>query len=1473
MVVVLALKQQCLGLANMAGPLGYNIQIQTLDEKFGRVANPPEERTEDIVATVGEQIPTEEAKSRVSSTSGNAIYDLFIKGYQNNATAEELQSAAADLGLKNEDFRANPEFVAEQAMMAENADYSAVDARIATNYQIATEATQKRMQAIGEDKGTFGRALDATDRFLRAVSPIGVYEDVTAKTEDSSREILDRAATMAPAEFKVWFEGYLDQTAQEGIFRGETLGSFEDVLSEVGGAGYDPTKGFKQVLGAIDIATAGTTALAVRGARGAVRTVIKASTPVGRVGAVRGAEAAAKAADDLLKTAPDPVVLGNVAPSILDNLPQPVRPPQGKFAQKMAENKIAQEIDDMFQKGAFGRVATTDQIKAVSAKVVDNYKKNVAHPIYDFKTVDEGLGQYVSVTRFGKAADGTPYKPLLNGQPPRSLLNLLTDIKTRVPTAEIAPVDPNDAKKGYVIEVKERLNIEGLPEAIDETQTMLMEGGFSGMVSQAVRNTAGLVMNNSLMGSTALRDVQKINNLANMAESSRAAVKGNIVQPYVQKIGSLSAKERYTVQAVYTQLRDGPDAALRVRYTEGEFYVKYREMHPNGAAPTPKAYEAYEALAQIEEADYILKTQNVLRRYIEKGYQTSIKVRDNYFAPAKVVNRSDIPADARILDGETGAKLRIQDFDENFPIWKLDKPTRDGQEYVVAPAETRLIDPTDVMGYNPGGSRINPELNYFVVLGDKRLKALMGTFSEKQAKLAKEQLTNLKRAVGDGSLTDEVVQANNDWNPSIQTVDEFNKFAADEGWDLTRGEIGYKNRDGDILDNEVEGEGVFVGMKASDYVDNDMRRNDKVLLDFGGGRAYNEDPVNSILAQFGQSVFTYSNRAYGRHAMVGWVKKAQQMGRSWFPAGIPPNSYEELFRRANVTGNDEFARRMRELQEITMRKISMQDEFSTWMEGVGTQISEFVFDKTSLKVSVPDPTNIFLKVAFQSAFGFLNSSQFLMQGFHATTIMAISPAAGFKGAALVPAMRAALRAADKGAGDEAVKRFAKAAQISDKEAKEWFDYIRTSGRAVVEGDAIEDGTGVAFGISGWKGEDMRYSTVSSASYYTSKMVGKGLDAGLMPFKAGERLTRLTAMNTAILEWKAKFPKTSILSDQARQWITQREQTLTFNMSSLSRGKVQSGFMKVPTTWLSYTMRAMEAVLVGRDLSVAERGRLFIVLAPFYGLTGFGAASAADYIAEKMNIKPDSNWYTFVKYGAIDALVDALPGSTEIGVGGRLAPAGAIMDTYKNITEGKFLEVAFGPAGQIGGGLYTAVTNAAASLFYGQSATLTEDVIKILRTPSGVDNVAKAIGIFNNGIYRSKTGMALPYEMSVGDGIIALTGFTPLEVVEHYSRTTDLFASDKKFGEFRKEVNKDAEFIFSLLENGNVEDSEKAIRLFGELHERISFSGLSLDQQNSLRKSARTKLDSTWNKIQDNLIKNDRLYAAQAAQAILQGNNE
>ena len=241
----------------------------------------------------------------------------------------------------------------------------------------------------------------------------------------------------------------------------------------------------------------------------------------------------------------------------------------------------------------------------------------------------------------------------------------------------------------------------------------------------------------------------------------------------------------------------------------------------------------------------------------------------------------------------------------------------------------------------------------------------------------------------------------------------------------------------------------------------------------------------------------------------------------------------------------------------------------------------------------------------------------------------------------------------------------------------------------------------------------------------------------------------------------------------------------------------------------------------------------------------------------------------MKYGMLDGLIGALGGDVEIGLGQRLAPVGAITDTWKKVFEESAYGALAGPSGEIAGNLYSAVTDSVSSLLHGHTATLTDDVIKVLRQPSGLDNIAKAYGIFNNGVYRSKNGIELESEMTVGDGIVALTGFTPLEVVENYSRLGQIYTDNKKFSNFRKEVNRDAERIFTLME-GDRSDVDLAIQLVEELHERISFSGFSFSQTSQLRASTRSSLESNWSKIQTNLIQQDRLYALQATQSILKG---
>ena len=1483
-----------------------------IDEQYTSIDPqvPTPARTNDIVTSTGEELETEEAKARFSGISQAAFAEVFNRGQLYNKTAEQVLQEASDLTAKQREFNENPEFVTEQALSQSNIDWENLETRLATNYQIANEVAAKVRSKAGEDEATwFNYGADFIDRYVFRQIPIGMIEDFTARTERTGREILTKAATLSPKEFRTWIEDYAADVTNEGFFGSNNLFAAMEFQDRVQNRGFDPMKETVQALALLDLPSVVGVGKAVKAA-GKLSSSLRSSTAIGRVTSMAGDEAGQAAAESTLRRSADPETLGTMSNPAqdLNAAGTPVRPSNSGFIAKFQENKIIQEIDRLWRSGSFGRVVTEDKVREAAQKVANDYAEKTTNVLQSgIDLIDEGLGVYVAKFRFGKANTGAPFlpvqtravreagrivtvledgtqvragqrlaefgEPVGEGVPPIDLQYKPTPSVLKLaeklgPNAKVVQFDPSDASKGFVVEVTERVDTLGLPEAVG------IELNIAGGV---VRNTIGKLFNNSLLGSAALRDAERLSVLAQMGQAGRGAIK-EIVRPYENAIKSLDSKADYTLRAVYSKLRDGEDSSLRVRYTDEEFKQNYKELHPNGAEATQKELDAYHALATVEEADYLLKATKELQRYVAKGYNKAVEVAPDIFSPAKQIKRSDLKPDdiVRTVEGRIYGTMEdiAQHLPEDIPVWKLDKPLDTGERFVIEPLSTRMVDPTDVMGYNPGGTRTNPFAKYFLVIGGegKRLKSLMSAFSEVDANTALSQLRTIRDAALRGAQDiDSIIKNNNDWNPSIQTKAEFDEFTYAEGWvknpgDQLEGDIGIKGRNDEIISGELDNPDIFAGVNASDYVQNDMRRQDRVLMDFGGGRAYNSDPVSSVFAQLGNSVFTYTNRAYTQNAMVGWVKAAQDSGRTWFQQGIAKTDYETLFRTAEITGNDAFARRMREMRNITLRRLNMQDEASQYMDRLGGQVAEFVFQKTGKKLNLGDPTNLLLKVGFQSAFGFLNLSQFVMQGLHATTIMAISPKHGLNAAAMVFAQRGLLGAVkDPVAYKQGVARLAKYHGLTEESAEELLEYIRTSGRAVVDGDAIEAGTGVGWGLSRWRGENLKYSELRGKAEQLTDAVGRGLDIGLYPFKAGERLSRLTALNTAFLEFKQQFPRISALSDTGREWITRREQTLTFNMTTLDRAKAQASLMKVPTQWLSYSLRAMEAVFVGRGFTAAERARLFAILGPMYGLTGFGLDTAADYVGEKLGVEPGSAWYVGLKFGFIDGLSTALAGPEgAVSVGPRLAPIGAFIDTYKKIFEEETYQAIAGPSGEITVDIVKSFVNAADNLINGHTVALTEDIINVLRQPSALNNYAKAIGIFNNGQYRSKNGIAVGPEMNTAQALIAAFGFTPLQIQEFYSRKGQMFNSQRELSAFRKEVNTDAENAFRLIDAGD----PRGYELLNEIHAKIATSGFSFRDQVSLRKAASNRLESEWPRIAKRLLQQDRTYSLKATENIL-----
>lgn len=1394
------------------------------------------------LATGRDDIDVAQAKSNIAEQQPDLIQGILDEAFKTpEMQAETLQRQFAQQEANFNDFMDNPDFYYEQALAVRKGGVSEQDVRAAVNSRIEQEIIAELKAQEDGAAWSFGDAVMDFGAMVLRESTIGAVEALTDRTERRGTQMLANRLTMSPNEYRDWFRGMAQEAREEGL-RENNAWSITQLEDEVNSNGFDKDAGLKKAFALLDIIGMGEV---VGAGLKFGRAAAKSTTDTGRVASMDGIEAANETVDNLLKSRINPQAQADAGPGPLNPHKQPVSSSEGWYAKATQKNDLYRRVDEIVKSGAAGREVPEEVLQAQRARFADEFEAKVGSPTFRTEIRRAELGRYLSVAQFGKAADGMPFKPTTAGEIPQGAKNYAKEIG-----GEVVPVDADDATKGYVIEVKQNIDTSQFIGEINPDELLAMNNGI-------VRSTVGKLFGNSWMASNAGRGVERLTALAQMGEGASAAIKREFMVE-AKKINKLNATERAEVNNIVGRLRDDPvESQRRSWYTPNEFSDLY--LQQTGKRPSQSVTEAYEALVDISDTAAIIKANNLMGRYLRMDYK-SLDLGNGITAPGKQIDKSKLTRDNFVFDSEMRVALRPDELgDEITQVWKLDKPVMGNIEYVVR-AQVKELEPQDVMGYNAGGSRVNPQARFFVTLGGQRLKALLTTFTEKQAKQAIDEITELRDAMKSGRLTDEVVENNNTWNPNIQTVRELDEFMKAHKWELKDGSLGYKSRDGEIIADEVGGDSASVGMRASEYIDNDMRRGDTVLPDFGGGKAYNVDPITAVAQQFGSAALEISHRAYTHNAMVGWVKEAQRRGRNWFPDVVSPNDYRNMFLRAEVTGSDDFAKRMREIRDIEMRRMGAKGAAATRMEQLGFDMATFVHDKTGKKLDLGDPTNALLTTGYQSAFGFFNVSQTFIQGSHAMTIMAASPKAGFKGAGMAMALRTLYHMGPEVA-EQGIKRAAKHYDMTPDELKEIMEYMRTSGRDVIDGDAIESGTGVGYGISGFGGESYNPSLLQKSWLQTKKTVGKGLDAGLTFFNMGERLARSTGIYTAILEWKAKNPNIPLSSDAARRWITRREQDLTFNMTTSSRPMIQSGLMRVPTQWLSHTFRAMETIFVGRNFTKAERARMAAVLFPMYGLAGFGAANSASYFAETFGIDEDSAMFTTLKWGVIDGAMDWLlpeeegEGRVGTGLAPRLTVVGAVVETYRLIREGQFAEAVAGPSGGIAAGIYDAFVGTISDVVYGRDTALTEDVIKLLRQPSGVDNVAKAIGIFNNGVYRSKNGVTIPGEMTPSEGILQLMGIGSLKQTEWYAAKNQMFRSSKKFTDYRKEINREAEVAFAYLQDP--ETQERGIALIGDLHKKITFSGFPPQQVAQLRKAIGTKLEDEFGTVSDWLMETER----------------
>jgi hypothetical protein len=1420
-----------------------SISTTFLDE--GATYSPVYDRPEnyDAVAVANQDEGPDDTKSRIARDA-NQTYQTDVTTAIDNkddpvAVADKITNGERKLfGVYSSD-----EVYIEDSVIATSPGYKAADLLYYRNLQIMSEEIEKA-SVEQQDRTWLGYGVDFVDREIIRATLFGWWENATNRTAREGADIANTLFNQSdPREVRRFMKEKVDAARSEGILVGENFFSYNQMLREAYSLGYNPDLAWDRTFAVLDFA-----GFATGASKLSKLASLKSATAATRAGALGGVEEANKIGNNLHVREIDPINTANMQSAAVDLNPGVVRPSTGFVQRIVSENRIAQKIMP-YIKGAIPDPESILNFEAVKAKAATAFAKATKTTVY--KTDIVKTSENITAIEFsiGKK-DGVAFKLNKNG----TIESGAQKIADRV-GGEVVPLDPQNLSLGYVVKVQ---------EAADTLQGV--GGAFNITLAKTIWNrTLGALLDNPFVGSTASRGIRELNELALRSENANKYLR-NAGAKAEKNISKLSADERSVMDSVLKDLVDGPDSTLRKRWDESEFSSRWKAV--TGTNPNKKVLAAYHSAEDLSDMAYFFNSMEALKSAVAKGFKNSVEVEAGVFVPARRVRLATLKEGTKIFDGAGRGKLLKEDYKEfgnDFNVWELSSPWND-QEFVAFPTSNRVIGPRDVLGYSAYGRRSNPDIRYFTFLkftnGD--VKSILGSLTAKQAELAKAEFKAIQTAYKTGNGSDdigEVIQNNNSWNPKINTKAEMDEFLKEHKINIFEGEIESRLRDGPYQNPNDK---FYNGDAIGDVIERRNARAELPIAQYGGGGTYNPDPIDSIIQQYGSEAHRYAFSLYNYRAMQGWLDTADNMMANNLNVVVrvpDAQSLRQRFLNATVEGTSPEAQRMREVKEVIMRQASIKSEGELARESFAESMSEALFDQTGIKANFKEPSGKLLKLGFFSAFAF-NASQMFLQASQVANIIAIAGRAGIKGTAHSVHIRKILMGSDDIATEAlGLDRLAKSMEMPLGTVQEITRLFRETLPNVVMGDILELGTSASVGLS-------TNGALGKAGYKAKKFGKAVYDIGMVPFNAGEATAKSSAFMTAAIEFIEKNPNISVLSESGRNYIARRTSTLTQNMTTATKSKLQTGLWRVPSQWLNYFFRTSEQVFVGRDLNLAERSRLGLMVMPFYGFTGLGLAplGASDVVSEWLGLDPtdekDQATYIGLKYGVLDGFVNYFT-PFDVALGQRMAPATAVWDLYDKFTQESVLAAAGGPSGSIASTGVTALFNLVSNVSNGYTTTLTEDSLRVLRNFSGINSTAQAAGIMMDGVYRSRKGLALPIEVDVTDAIITGLGFTPIAATEVYSRIgeyIDILDNEKAIEKMVRERSQLAWQVYPT-------DPDRASAILEEMQTIVSKAPLSVSKKQNLLRMGGRPSGQDFSYLVRKAYEDERTFAAKSMEAI------
>jgi len=1485
----------------MTGIPSFEDTLTSLEEQFGDepqqapVRIDPESPREQVIvdqqSTLLEVDPVEVSQARVA---GDLSHKDLLRQYPNSQTYLESMFEAgvpveeAAVFVKAYQERQSKtvgvrEFFFNSMMMTDDGEIDPQGLGMLSNYEWLTNRIEERLEA--SDPSTFRWIAGGIDNFAQL--PLIILRDIQRYDETKSQEYAE-TLNLPPEAFRAYWEAELNSAEREGILNIREFENIREVQRQVENFGTDPAAGFKQFIGWAEIATAGTTRgvarLGLAGVKGAATGIPRASREVlerlmssrsatDAVTATRGADAGADATVRQMNTgaAPDNVPF-KVGPSTMDpfqgptrpvNMPNSARTTQGTYSSTLFEKMAA-----LMKSPVSGRAFSIEAVQEVAEGVVARVARVTNNPTAAiYRTLDEGSDLFSVTVRLGNSIDGRAFPTReaalksVNNNPDYKVVEAprVIRIDTGEPVLKMSDVpDGVEARvqpKGYYLEYSERLDTRRLADALEDVrpEENALKRALAGVIS-APQTALG----------------ERLGFLINAAEGVVTRFSKFADQSF-KDVRALSKGEFEEVEGIMTGYRDGilgdidtGLAAVRGAPTNPEFIRDFFALY--GKTPTEKQLKAYAALTDINNAAWNIKATDILKRVAERNGRT-VTVEEGYDTIGVVVNT--IPENTIVFSRLTG-QVNPSQVGERV-VYKLDQPfeAADGIKYdhVTDVVSTRVPLKSDVLGYNVGGPRNNDRLRQFIgtsydetLAGGRKVtggfRTLLGSFSMKEAKTAKTQLNNIVESLApyiasrglkgirkldlsgeDLAKVNAIIARNNSWNPNVVDFDTLKRIAADHNESFAS-RFDIKARDAKVESAIPEGAGMNMGEYQAMRVT--RRRGDTAPMTYGGGRTVNQSPIENIVEQFKSEAYRYSHYKATQSAVNGWVRKARARGNVTFDGDVPHNP-EDFIRLAKVSdGNSGINREMKQQQQAINSRLGLLERTDATTPYM-TSLSEFIYDKTGAVTNPADwignAAGRARAIAFHMKMGLGNPDQFILNASHVAQITFIAPKYGAQAAANVPIIASLLFKTRK-AADSDIERLVSETMreyggllMSKQELIDTVRYMKESGRSIIGSNTLER---------------------SGATFNSNKTgFSEALEMGLTPFKGGELYGRIAAASVAVMEHNAKRVSGDVFSDKGIRFVANREQALTFRMTSGQRARFQGGtegtvdpILALATQWQSYSLRFVDNLLIGRDLTGAERARMATFNTLAFGMRGMGAPPRMIAAMTSLGIDPEDpnavEALNAVKFGLFDLAVSEFAG-TDVSLGSRIGPLSGIVQQYADsFGNDPLLATVTGPSGQILSDSYKAVRGLVGALMGGQHSIAYEEFVQLTRGIKSVDMYSKIAELIETGEYRSKrrgiSGEFAEEEITFGLISSIVAGATPMRVLNHYDTKDISYGDDRRFRTVTARIRRFGDQAIELIATGDDAKIAEGQALYQDALSLIEDGGFSYENQQRLYRS-------------------------------------